>query len=178
MVRSIAALEPNDGMHDLAVPRIRASRIPVVRVIGRGESLPFLDRRFDTAVSTLTLCSVSDPMKVLGELRRVLREDGQLILVEHGLSDDPALRAGSIASIGSRTSSLRMQSQQGDRRPGRALGIPVRDPAAFLRAWSSSNPWMDHDRCCEAAVTRQSPLVADGGRWHSDMAGRRVEAHV
>jgi len=90
-VTSIVALDPNDGMHDLGAPRIRASRIPVLSLIGKAESLPLPDRRFDTAVSTLTLCTVSDPTRVLMELRRVLREDGRLILVEHGLSDEPGV---------------------------------------------------------------------------------------
>jgi ubiquinone/menaquinone biosynthesis C-methylase UbiE len=36
----------------------------------------------------LTLCSVGDPDAVLRELRRVLRSGGQLIVFEHGLSED------------------------------------------------------------------------------------------
>ena len=90
-VASVTALEPNHGMHDRAVARIRASRIPVFSVVGQGEALPFLNGSFDTAVSTLTLCSVADLGHVLSELRRVLRPDGRLLLVEHGLSSDPAV---------------------------------------------------------------------------------------
>ena len=90
-VVSVTGLEPNHGMHDRAVARIRASRIPVVSVVGQGEALPFQDGSFDTAVSTLTLCSVADLARVLAELRRVLRPDGRLLLVEHGLSNDPGV---------------------------------------------------------------------------------------
>jgi ubiquinone/menaquinone biosynthesis C-methylase UbiE len=39
----------------------------------------------------LTLCTVRDPLRVLAELRRVLRDDGRLIVVEHGLSQEPAV---------------------------------------------------------------------------------------
>jgi ubiquinone/menaquinone biosynthesis C-methylase UbiE len=53
--------------------------------------LPFADGSFDTAVSTLTLCSVFDPVRALNELRRVLRHDGRLIVVEHGLSPDATI---------------------------------------------------------------------------------------
>jgi ubiquinone/menaquinone biosynthesis C-methylase UbiE len=88
-VQSIVAIEPNEGMIDRARPPIRSSRIRVDLIVGEAESLPFADRSFDTAVSTLTLCSVLDPARTLDELRRVLRDDGRLIVLEHGLSPDP-----------------------------------------------------------------------------------------
>jgi len=46
------------------------------------------DVEFDAAVSVLTMCSVSDPARALAELRRVLRDDGRLLVLEHGLADD------------------------------------------------------------------------------------------
>jgi SAM-dependent methyltransferase len=47
------------------------------------ESLPFADHEFDCAVVTLVLCSVADLPASLQELRRVLKPDGELRLVEH-----------------------------------------------------------------------------------------------
>ena len=87
-VRSLVAVEPNDGMHARARPRIEASDFPVEVIRGIAEHLPLADAGFDTAVSTLTLCTVADPARVLAELHRVLRPDGRLLLMEHGLSDD------------------------------------------------------------------------------------------
>ena len=87
-VHSLVAVEPNMGMHARARPRIEASRFPVAVVPGTAEQLPLPDAGFDTAVSTLTLCTVSDPARVLAELRRVLRSDGRLLVMEHGLSED------------------------------------------------------------------------------------------
>jgi len=87
-VSSIVALDPNDGMHALAAPRIAASQVPAWPIVGTAEQLPLTDHAFDTVVSTLTLCSVSDPLQVLAELRRVLRPGGRLLIVEHGLSDE------------------------------------------------------------------------------------------
>ncbi len=85
-VRAVVGLEPNDGMLDRAAARLKDSRLPVQLVIGKAESLPFRDATFDTVVSTLTLCSVFDLPRALDELRRVQRDDGRLIVLEHGLA--------------------------------------------------------------------------------------------
>jgi ubiquinone/menaquinone biosynthesis C-methylase UbiE len=51
------------------------------------EALPFDDATFDCAVVTLVLCSVADPTVALSELRRVLKPDGELRLIEHVAAD-------------------------------------------------------------------------------------------
>jgi ubiquinone/menaquinone biosynthesis C-methylase UbiE len=53
------------------------------------EQLPFEDDSFDTAVSTLVLCTVDDQDRSLGELQRVLKPGGQLLFIEHVRSDSP-----------------------------------------------------------------------------------------
>jgi ubiquinone/menaquinone biosynthesis C-methylase UbiE len=88
-VTSIVAIEPNGGMLDRANRRMAASRIPVVALENPAERLRLDTGSMDTAVSVLTLCSVADPAAVLAELRRVLAPGGRLIVVEHGLSDEP-----------------------------------------------------------------------------------------
>ena len=88
-VESIVAIDPNPGMHDRAAAPVKASRIPVTLLVGHAESLPVPDATLDTAVSTLTLCSVSNPARVVSELHRVLNEQGRLIVLEHGRADDP-----------------------------------------------------------------------------------------
>jgi ubiquinone/menaquinone biosynthesis C-methylase UbiE len=55
------------------------------------EDLPFEDGAFDTVVSTLVLCGVSDQPRALRQLRRVLRPGGQLLFIEHVRSDDAGL---------------------------------------------------------------------------------------
>ncbi|MFT4048214.1 MAG: class I SAM-dependent methyltransferase [Solirubrobacterales bacterium] len=54
------------------------------------ESLPFEDSSFDTIVGTLVLCTVNDPEASLAEIRRLLVPGGQLLLLEHVRSQDPA----------------------------------------------------------------------------------------
>jgi ubiquinone/menaquinone biosynthesis C-methylase UbiE len=91
-VRTIVALEPSAGMRTRTRARLPASRVPVTMVAGTAEHLPIEAHSIDTAVSLLTLCSVVDPGGVLAELRRVLTDEGQLLLVEHGLAPDAGVR--------------------------------------------------------------------------------------
>jgi SAM-dependent methyltransferase len=55
------------------------------------ESLPIADDSADTVVSTMVLCTVSDPQTALAEIRRVLRPGGRLLFCEHVRSDSPRL---------------------------------------------------------------------------------------
>ncbi|MDP9069206.1 MAG: class I SAM-dependent methyltransferase [Actinomycetota bacterium] len=45
--------------------------------------LPFVDASFDTVVCTYSLCNIPDPHRAVGEMKRVLRPGGQLVLVDH-----------------------------------------------------------------------------------------------
>lgn len=47
---------------------------------GVAESLPFSDHKFDTVLFITTLCFVDDPLKALSEAKRVLKENGKLII--------------------------------------------------------------------------------------------------
>ncbi|HET6495327.1 MAG TPA: class I SAM-dependent methyltransferase, partial [Thermoleophilia bacterium] len=68
----VTALEPDSVMAARARPRARRARAPVEMVIGSAEELPCAAASFDTVVFTFAFCSMDDPVKVLGEVRRVL----------------------------------------------------------------------------------------------------------
>jgi ubiquinone/menaquinone biosynthesis C-methylase UbiE len=87
-VRRIEAIDPDLDLDRFSGPRIAASRIDVDFHHLDAEHLPFEDARFDTVVSTLTLCSIPDVVHALGEIRRVLKPGGQFLFLEHGLSPD------------------------------------------------------------------------------------------
>ena len=91
-VRRVAAVEPADVGWKLAVKRLRASKIPVERSGLDGQSLPFEDDTFDSALSTWTLCTIPDGVAALKELRRVLKPGGTVHFVEHGLAPDQNVR--------------------------------------------------------------------------------------
>ena len=47
------------------------------------EDLRFSDHSFDSVVATFVFCSVPDPVKGLREIRRVCKEEGKVLLLEH-----------------------------------------------------------------------------------------------
>lgn len=56
------------------------------------QHLPFADASFDSVVCTLGLCTVSDVDVAVGEIRRVLRPDGTLLLLDHVRPTWPPVR--------------------------------------------------------------------------------------
>jgi ubiquinone/menaquinone biosynthesis C-methylase UbiE len=79
----VVAVEPDASMAKRLPEKLAQASVPVEVVTAQAESLPFPDASFDAVVSTFVLCSVDDPSRVLAELRRVLRPDGRLVLLEH-----------------------------------------------------------------------------------------------
>jgi ubiquinone/menaquinone biosynthesis C-methylase UbiE len=62
----------------------RKSRPRAVSLIQANiEALPFPDEYFDAALSTLLFCSVASPQKSFSELRRVVRAEGVIVMLEH-----------------------------------------------------------------------------------------------
>ena len=82
-IAELVLTEPDAAMRRKLACRLqrhgRAARI----VDAPAERLPLADASVDTVVSTLVLCTVTDPEGTLSEIARVLRPDGQLLFVEH-----------------------------------------------------------------------------------------------
>lgn len=82
-VDRVTVVEPDPHMRKKLGRKAVDAGIPV-EVWGAGaEALPFPEDNFDTVVSTLVLCTVSDQAQALREMRRVLRPGGLLLFVEH-----------------------------------------------------------------------------------------------
>ena len=82
-VTEMVALEPEPTLRARAEKAAADAPVPVRVLAGVADALPLEDAGFDAAVTSLVLCSVDDQQKALGEIRRVLRPDGELRFYEH-----------------------------------------------------------------------------------------------
>ncbi|XUU60090.1 class I SAM-dependent methyltransferase [Erythrobacter sp. HA6-11] len=90
-VAAFSGIDPHDGLLDAARAASEERGWHTDIKQGVGEEIPFASSTFDTVVCTYTLCSVSDPAKVLSEVRRVLKPGGQMLFLEHGRAPDASV---------------------------------------------------------------------------------------
>jgi ubiquinone/menaquinone biosynthesis C-methylase UbiE len=91
-VREIVGLEPAPRL--IAMARQVAERIPmpVTFMEESAAAIPLDDNAVDTVVMTWTLCTIPQADRALSEMRRVLKPNGRLLFVEHGLAPDDGVR--------------------------------------------------------------------------------------
>jgi ubiquinone/menaquinone biosynthesis C-methylase UbiE len=91
-VSGIWALEPATEMRDRVAERVAASPIALEFLDLSGEYIPLDNEAADTVLVTYTLCTIRDVRKALGEMRRVLKNDGRMIFCEHGEAPDEGVK--------------------------------------------------------------------------------------
>lgn len=92
-VERVIGVDPNESFLALGRDRRRHCPVPLEIVQAPAEALPLPSACIDTAVITYTLCSVEDPLQALREVRRVLKPEGRVLFLEHGLSGDERVAA-------------------------------------------------------------------------------------
>lgn len=76
-------IEPNPWLHPYLRQEAARLRRPMELRGGSAETLDLPDASVDAVVSTLVLCSVADPARVLREVLRVLKPGGRFVFLEH-----------------------------------------------------------------------------------------------
>ena len=90
-VSEVLAVEPEAHLRELAQRASERTPVSIRIVADSAEALPAADGEFDAAVASLVLCSVADQDVALGEIRRVLRADGELRFYEHVVARKPGM---------------------------------------------------------------------------------------
>lgn len=75
------ATEPSRGMISIAKKKPRPAKVSLVQ--SSAEHLPFENNSFDAAFATLVFCSLGSPAEAFAELRRVVKQGGSVVLLEH-----------------------------------------------------------------------------------------------
>ena len=77
---------------DLSVDENTVKRYPNISFTqGNVMNLPYPDKSMDTVIATLIFCGVEDISKGLQEIKRVLKDDGIYIFIEHVLPKEKNL---------------------------------------------------------------------------------------
>jgi ubiquinone/menaquinone biosynthesis C-methylase UbiE len=77
--RRAVSTELSIKMIGAAKPKVRTN----VLVNADAQYLPFGESEFDAAFATLVFCSIPEPGLAFGELRRVVKPGGRVVLLEH-----------------------------------------------------------------------------------------------
>jgi ubiquinone/menaquinone biosynthesis C-methylase UbiE len=88
-LEALTLAEPFEPMRRRLERKLAENGRPARTLSASAEAIPLEDGSVDTVVSTLVLCTVDFPDLALGEVARVLREDGQLLFIEHVRSHSP-----------------------------------------------------------------------------------------
>lgn len=128
----VTGIDLSRGMLEQAREAAGALGRPTPLVQADAERLPFPDDAFDTVVDSLTVCTYPDPVRALGEMARVCRPGGRLLLFEHGRSD-----RGWLARLQERWAEghYRRSGCRWDRRPAEIVeraGLVVREAERTL----------------------------------------------
>ncbi len=85
---SIVATDPDTFMLRRAQEKAQKLGLKIEFHQYPAEMLPFPDASFDTVISTLTLCTVRNPVQALSEVKRVLKPGGIFRFIEHVQAED------------------------------------------------------------------------------------------
>jgi ubiquinone/menaquinone biosynthesis C-methylase UbiE len=80
---AVVATDLSPGMLADAVEKAASHSGPVHFVVMDAEDLAFKAGSFDSVIASFVFCTVPDPVRGLREVRRVLREGAQAVLLEH-----------------------------------------------------------------------------------------------
>ncbi|HEX3239986.1 MAG TPA: class I SAM-dependent methyltransferase [Solirubrobacterales bacterium] len=90
-LEELVLVEPDPHMTKRLRERLAGSGRKATIVEAPAERLPLEPGSFDTAVVTLVLCTVPDPVATIAEIARVLKPGGRLLFIEHVRAEDPSL---------------------------------------------------------------------------------------
>jgi SAM-dependent methyltransferase len=80
---TLVAVEPNPAMHRRLTSAARRHGVRLELHPVPAEHLDLPDASVDAVISSLVLCTVTDPARVLAQVRRVLRPGGRFVFAEH-----------------------------------------------------------------------------------------------
>ena len=87
-VEEIIGVDP--AVSSVTIAKSRASKLhsKISFIEASAESIDLESSSFDCVVIGYSLCTIADPLKALSETKRLLKPDGSLFFMEHGLAPE------------------------------------------------------------------------------------------
>ena len=127
-VEQVIGLDPSPKLLAMAREAARRTSIPLELIENSAEAMPLYNRSVDTVVSTWTMCSIPDVQRALGEMRRILKPGGRLLLSNTDVHRTSACVDGRIASNASLAPNWRRVSlEPRNQRAGREWRLSNRE---------------------------------------------------
>ncbi|HQV31326.1 MAG TPA: class I SAM-dependent methyltransferase [Calditrichia bacterium] len=92
LVKKVWALEPSPHIWQLGEKERQHLKLDIGYLQSPAEAIPLENRSVDTVVVTYAFCTIPDVDRALAEARRVLKNNGTLLFLEHTLAPDPSVR--------------------------------------------------------------------------------------
>ena len=87
----LTAIDFSENMLDKAKAKYKGDLLKANFLEMDVQNMDFEDNSFDTVLTSCVFCSVPDPVKGLQEIKRVMKTNGQLIMLEHVRSSNRVL---------------------------------------------------------------------------------------
>ena len=91
-IDEIWGLDPSEELSEMAKQVADKESMEVKFISSGAEDIPLPDNYFDTVLVTYTMCTIPEVQRANQEIRRVLKEDGNMIFCEHGEAPDQNIR--------------------------------------------------------------------------------------
>jgi ubiquinone/menaquinone biosynthesis C-methylase UbiE len=92
-VTHLYGVEPSRELLRMAERRTEGAPFPVTLLNQTVDRIPLESHSVDTVVMTWVLCSIGEECRALGEIKRILKPNGRLLFLEHGMSPEPKIQA-------------------------------------------------------------------------------------
>jgi len=87
----IKAIDLTPGMLERAKKKAAELKLDIDLGLGDVQTIRFPDESFDAIVATFVFCSVPDPVLGLFNMRRMLKSNGRILLLEHMRAEDKSM---------------------------------------------------------------------------------------
>lgn len=91
-VSEVVALDPDPKLIAMAKRNAKEAARPIRFLEASAERIPLDPGSIDTVVMTWSLCTIPNAIDALREMKRVLKPQGRLLFIEHGLANDTNVR--------------------------------------------------------------------------------------